>query len=160
MSVRTGIGLDAHRLEQGVPLWLGGVRIDYHSGLAGHSDGDSLIHAIVDAMLGAAALGDIGAHFPSSDERFRGASSLIFLAHAAQLLANQGWRVSNLDATIIAERPRLAPYSRSMRETIAGCLGLTPEQVSVKSTTTDGMGFAGRGEGIAVLAIATIEDGA
>ena len=131
------------------------------AGLAGHSDGDALLHAIVDAMLGAAALGDIGAHFPSSDERFRGAASVLFLEHAAQLLlAEQGWRVTNLDATIIAERPRLAPYSRSMRETIAGCLGLTPEQVSVKSTTTDGMGFAGRGEGIAAMAIATIEDNA
>ena len=160
MSARTGIGLDAHALERGVPLWLGGVRIDYEAGLAGHSDGDALIHAIVDAMLGAAALGDIGSHFPSSDERYRGASSVIFLEHTAQLLASQGWRVSNLDATIIAERPRLAPYSKRMRETIAGCLGLAPEQVSVKSTTTDGMGFAGRGEGIAVLAVATIEDNA
>ena len=160
MTIRTGIGLDAHRLEPGEPLWLGGVRIEFEAGLAGHSDGDALIHAVVDAMLGAAALGDIGAHFPSSDQRFRGASSVTFLEHASRLLAEQGWRVTNLDATIIAERPRLAPYSRSMRETIAGCLGLTPEQVSVKSTTTDGMGFAGRGDGIAALAVATIEDNA
>ena len=160
MTIRTGFGLDAHRLEPGLPLWLGGVRIEYEAGLAGHSDGDALIHAIVDAMLGAAALGDIGSHFPSSDPQYRGAPSVTFLEHAARLLARQGWRVVNLDATIVAERPRLAPYATAMREAIAGCLGIAIEQVNVKSTTTDGMGFAGRGEGIAALAVATIEDSA
>ena len=115
MSVRTGIGYDAHRLEAGRPLWLGGVRIDFEAGLAGHSDGDALIHALVDAILGAAGLGDIGTHFPSSDPQYRGASSILFLRHAAGLLEQQGWRVTNLDATIIAERPRLAPFSQNMR---------------------------------------------
>ena len=157
MAVRTGIGYDAHRLEAGRPLWLGGVRIDFEAGLAGHSDGDALIHALVDAILGAAGLGDIGTHFPSSATQYRGASSLQFLRHAAELLGQQGWHVSNLDATIIAERPRLASYYENMREVIAESLGLTATQVNIKSTTSDGMGFPGRGEGIAALAIATIE---
>jgi 2-C-methyl-D-erythritol 2,4-cyclodiphosphate synthase len=158
MSVRTGIGYDAHRLEAGRPLWLGGVQIDFEAGLAGHSDGDALVHALVDAMLGAAALGDIGTHFPSSDPRYRGASSILFLQHAAGLLEQQGWRVANLDATIIAEGPRLASHYDNMRKTIAESLGLAQAQVNIKSTTSDGMGFTGRGEGIAAFAIATIED--
>ena len=158
MSVRTGIGYDAHRLEAGRPLWLGGVQVDFESGLAGHSDGDALVHALVDAMLGAAGLGDIGTHFPSSDPQYRGASSILFLRHAAELLDQKGWHVTNLDATIIAERPRLAPFSQIMRETIAESLGLAQVQVNIKSTTSDGMGFTGRGEGIAAFAIATIED--
>jgi 2-C-methyl-D-erythritol 2,4-cyclodiphosphate synthase len=157
MSVRTGIGYDAHRLEAGRPLWLGGVQIDFEAGLAGHSDGDVLVHALVDALLGAAGLGDIGTYFPSSDPRYRGASSLQFLRYAAELLERQGWRMANLDATIVAERPRLAPFSENMREVIAESLGLTPAQVNIKSKTSDGMGFTGRGEGIAALAIATIE---
>ena len=157
MSTRAGIGYDVHRLEPGVALWLGGVRVEYEAGLAGHSDGDVLVHAIVDAMLGAAGLGDIGAHFPSSDPQYRGASSLIFLSAAAELLAGQGWQVVNLDATIVAERPRLAPYVQSMREAIAQSAGLTPSQVSVKCTTTDGLGFPGRGEGIGAMAVATVE---
>ena len=147
MSVHTGIGYDAHRLEAGYPLWLGGVHIDFESGLAGHSDGDALVHALVDAILGAAGLGDIGTHFPSSDPQYRGASSIRFLQHAAGLLNQKGWRVTNLDATIIAEHPRLAQS-----------LGLAQAQVNIKSTTSDGMGFTGRGEGIAAFAIATIED--
>lgn len=157
MAVRTGIGYDAHRLEAGRPLWLGGVRIDFEAGLAGHSDGDVLVHALVDAILGAAGLGDIGTHFPSSDPQYRGASSLQFLRYVAELLDRQGWRVANLDATIVAERPKLAPFSENMREVISESLGLTKAQVSIKSTTSDGMGFPGRGEGIAALAIATIE---
>ena len=158
MTVRTGIGYDAHRLEAGRPLWLGGVQIEFEAGLAGHSDGDVLVHALVDAILGAAGQGDIGTHFPSSDPSYRGASSLRFLRHAAELLEQQGWRVANLDATIVAERPRLAPFSNHMREVIADSLDLTPAQVNIKSTTSDGMGFPGRGEGMAALAIATIED--
>lgn len=157
MAVRTGIGYDAHRLEAGRPLWLGGVQIDFEAGLAGHSDGDVLVHALVDALLGAAGLGDIGTYFPSSDPRYRGASSLQFLRYAAELLERQGWRVANLDATIVAERPRLAPFSENMREVIAESLGLSQGQVNIKSKTSDGMGFTGRGEGIAALAIATIE---
>jgi 2-C-methyl-D-erythritol 2,4-cyclodiphosphate synthase len=158
MSVRTGIGYDAHRLEDGRPLWLGGVRIDFEAGLAGHSDGDALLHALVDALLGAAGLSDIGAHFPSSDHQYRGASSIRFLQHAAGLLEQQGWHITNLDATIIAERPRLSPFSENMRQVIAESLGLHQSQVNVKSTTSDGMGFTGRGDGIAAMAIATIED--
>jgi len=157
LTVRTGIGYDAHRLEAGRPLWIGGVQIDFEAGLAGHSDGDVLVHALVDAILGAAGLGDIGTHFPSSDPQYSGASSLQFLRYTAELLERQGWRVVNLDATIVAERPRLAPFSESMREVIAESLGLTSAQVNIKSTTSDGMGFPGRGEGIAALAIATIE---
>ena len=131
--------------------------MEFEAGLAGHSDGDALVHAIVDAMLGAAGLGDIGTHFPSSDPQYRGASSLIFLRTTADLLARQGWQVVNLDATIVAERPRLAPYVQSMRETIAKSAGLNPSQVSVKCTTTDGLGFPGRGEGIGAMAVATLE---
>jgi 2-C-methyl-D-erythritol 2,4-cyclodiphosphate synthase len=158
LSLRTGIGYDAHRLEAGLPLWLGGVQIEFEAGLAGHSDGDVLIHALVDAILGAAGLGDIGIHFSSSDPQYRGASSVRFLRHVAELLEQQGWHVTNLDATIVAELPRLAPFSEGMREIIAESLGLTKAQVNIKSTTSDGMGFPGRGEGIAALAIATIED--
>lgn len=158
MSVRTGIGYDAHRLEAGLPLWLGGVLIDFEAGLAGHSDGDVLVHALVDALLGAAGLGDIGTYFPSSDPQYRNASSLQFLRYTANLLERQGWRVANLDATIVAERPRLAPYSEQMRKVITESLGLSQGQVNIKSKTSDGMGFTGRGEGIAALAIATIED--
>jgi len=160
LSVRTGIGYDAHRLEPGRPLWLGGVQIEFEAGLAGHSDGDVLIHAIVDAMLGAAGLGDIGTYFPSSAPSYRGSSSVMFLKHAAELLKGEGWQVVNLDATIIAERPRLASFSDDMRNVIAECLGLSRSQVNIKSKSSDGMGFTGRGEGIAALAVATIEGGA
>jgi 2-C-methyl-D-erythritol 2,4-cyclodiphosphate synthase len=157
MLFRTGIGYDAHRLEPGRPLWLGGVQIEFESGLAAHSDGDVLLHALVDALLGAAGLGDIGAHFPSSNPEYRDAPSLRFLRHTADLLAQQGWRVANLDATIVAEHPRLAPFTQNMRDVIADTLGLSSAQVNIKCTTTDGMGFSGRGEGIAALAVATLE---
>jgi 2-C-methyl-D-erythritol 2,4-cyclodiphosphate synthase len=158
MSVRTGIGYDTHRLEAGRALWLGGVQIDFEAGLAGHSDGDALVHALVDAILGAAGLGDIGAYFPSSDPKYHGASSLEFLRYCGDLLKQQGWHVTNLDATIIAERPRLASHSEDMCKTIAESLGLNRAQVNIKSSTSDGMGFTGRGEGVSALAIATIED--
>ena len=157
MAFRAGIGYDVHALEPDIPLWLGGVRVEFEAGLAGHSDGDALVHALVDALLGAAGLGDIGAHFPSSDPQYRGASSLRFLREVAELLGQQGWQPVNLDATIVAERPRLAPYLQNMRDTIAATLGLPPAQVNIKCTTTDGLGFPGRGEGIAALAIATVE---
>ena len=157
MAVRAGIGYDVHKLEQGIPLWLGGVRVEFEAGLAGHSDGDVLVHALVDAMLGAAGLGDIGTYFPSSDPQYRGAPSLMFLREVADLLERQGWQAVNLDATIVAERPRLAPYVQSMREKIAESTGLSPLQVNIKCTTSDGLGFPGRGEGIGALAIATVE---
>ena len=158
MTVRTGIGYDAHRLQSGTDLWIGGVKIDFEAGLEGHSDGDVLVHALVDALLGAAGLGDIGTHFPSSDPKYLGVSSLDFLHYTAELLDHQGWRVGNLDATIIAERPRLAPFSSNMSEVIAESLNIASGQVNIKSTTSDGLGFSGQGDGIAALAIATIEN--
>ncbi len=157
MTLRAGSGYDVHALAPGRPLILGGVTIPYESGLAGHSDGDAAMHAVVDALLGAAALGDIGQHFPSSDDRWRNQPSYVFLDYTRDLLAQHGWRISNIDATIVAERPRLTPYIPAMRIHLAEHLHLTLEQVSIKATTTDGLGFTGRGEGIACYAIALIE---
>ena len=157
MAVHAGIGFDAHRLEPGRPLWLGGVEVPFERGLAGHSDGDVLTHALVDALLGAAGLGDIGTHFPSSDPQLKGIPSLRLLRRTADLLKEHGWRVVNLDATIVAERPRLAPYTQEMRDRIAETLGLGATQVNVKCTSSDGLGFPGRGEGMTAYAIATIE---
>ena len=158
MAVRTGIGYDAHRLEAGSPLYLGGIQVSTDIGLAGHSDGDVLIHALVDAILGAAGLGDIGTYFPSSNPVYRGASSIHFLQYANKLLNQKGWHIANLDATIVAERPRISPFSEAMRRMIAESVDIDQNQVNIKSTTSDGMGFTGRGEGIAALAIATIKD--
>lgn len=155
--MRAGIGYDVHAFAEGRPLILGGVTIPAVRGLAGHSDADAVIHAIVDALLGAAALGDIGQHFPSSDPRWAGAPSTHFLVHAHDLVQAQGLRIVNLDATIIAERPKMAPYIPAMRAHLSTTLGLNLAQVSVKATTTDGLGFTGRGEGIACLAIAVVE---
>ena len=157
MTFRVGSGYDVHALAPGRPLILGGVTIPYESGLAGHSDGDAAMHAVVDALLGAAALGDIGQHFPSSDDRWRNQPSYVILDYTRDLLAQHGWRISNIDATIVAERPRLTPYISAMRIHLAERLHLTLEQVSIKATTTDGLGFTGRGEGIACYAIALIE---
>lgn len=159
---RVGMGYDAHRFasaEAGRPLMLAGVRIPHEQGLAGHSDADVALHALVDALLGAAALGDIGAYFPSSDERWRGASSSAFVAAAREALAHEGWRVVNVDATIVTERPRLSPHVAAMRASVAELLGAPVERVSVKSKTTDGMGFTGRSEGIACYVVALIERG-
>ena len=153
----SGIGYDVHPLVEGRPLVLGGVSIPYHKGLAGHSDGDVLIHAVVDALLGAATLGDIGAHFPSSDARYKGIDSTVLLGHIADLLQQRGWRVLHVDATIVAERPLLRPYIDSMRSNTAAHLKMDRESVSIKATTTDGLGFVGRGEGIAALAVANLE---
>ncbi len=136
---------------------VGGVTIPHARGLAGHSDADVLIHAIVDALLGAAALGDIGSHFPSSDPRWKGAPSSAFLTYTRDLLAEQGWRVGNLDAVIVAEHPKMAPHIPAMRAELARQLGIDLAQVSVKATTTDGLGFTGREEGIGCYAVALIE---
>ncbi len=155
--MRVGTGYDAHQLVGGPPLVLAGVAIPYEKGLAGHSDGDVATHAIIDALLGAAALGDIGTHFPSSDPQYEGISSLLLLARVRDILASHGWQVQNVDATIVAEQPRLAPHIQRMRQTIGRTLGLSVEQVSIKATTTDGMGFTGRGDGIAAQAVACIE---
>jgi 2-C-methyl-D-erythritol 2,4-cyclodiphosphate synthase len=153
---RIGTGFDIHRLVEGRKLILGGVEIEFEKGLLGHSDSDVLTHAVCDALLGAAALGDIGSHFPDSDERFKGASSLDMLARVAELLAARGYRVANLDATIMAERPKLAPYIPRMRERLAERLGVAIEQVSVKAKTGEGLESIGRGEAMAAQAVALI----
>jgi len=155
--MRSGIGYDIHPLERGRPLVLGGVRIEHEAGLAGHSDGDALAHAIIDALLGAAALGDIGAHFPSEDPRYAGADSLDLLRQAVALVAGAGYRIVNIDATVVAEAPRLAPHIEAMRANLAGALGIASDAVSVKATTADRLGAIGRGEGIAALAIALLD---
>lgn len=156
MSVRTGIGYDAHRFAPDRPLVLGGVVIPHPLGLAGHSDADVLLHAVADALLGAAALGDIGQHFPPSDPRFKDADSRDLLARVLLLVARAGYAPVNVDATVIAEVPRIAPHAAAMRAAIAACLDLDLGAVSVKATTNEGMGFVGRGDGIAALATATL----
>lgn len=155
-AMRVGIGYDVHALVEGRPLILGGVRIDFDLGLDGHSDADVLFHAISDALLGAAALGDIGAHFPDSDAAFAGADSAELARQVVAILADAGWRPVNVDATVICQQPRLAPHVEQMRTIIAEALGLRPHDVGVKATTTERLGFEGRGEGIAAQAVATI----
>jgi 2-C-methyl-D-erythritol 2,4-cyclodiphosphate synthase len=156
VTVRVGQGYDAHQLSAGRKLVLGGVEVPHDRGLAGHSDGDALTHAVIDALLGAAALGDIGQHFPSSDKSLEGASSLILLDRVGALLRQAGWSAGNVDATIVAEKPRMAAHIPEMRRRLAAALGLELEAVSVKATTTDRMGFTGREEGIAAFAVATL----
>lgn len=153
MSFRIGQGLDAHRFQEGGRLVLGGVEIPFDYGLAAHSDGDCLLHAVTDALLGALGAGDIGRHFPDDDPAFAGADSRHFLCHARDLAAADGWRVNNVDATIIAQRPRLANFIPAMRDRLAADLRLGVGEVNVKATTTEHMGFTGRGEGIAALAV-------
>jgi 2-C-methyl-D-erythritol 2,4-cyclodiphosphate synthase len=155
-GVRVGHGYDVHALVDGRKLVVGGVAIDHQRGLLGHSDADVLLHAICDALLGAAALGDIGRHFPDSDERYRGADSRVLLRAVAAKLREAGFGVGNVDATIIAQAPRMAPHIAAMRANIAADLGLTVDCVNVKATTTEHLGFAGRGEGIAAHAVALI----
>lgn len=153
--IRTGIGFDAHGFEEGRPLVIGGVTIPEGPGLSGHSDADVLGHAIADALLGAIGLGDIGDRFPATDE-WKGASSLGLLRECYTIIAAAGWKVANVDSTVIAERPKLSSYRKEMSENLARCLDVDAGAVSVKATTTDGMGFTGRGEGIAALAVVTI----
>lgn len=155
--IRVGYGYDVHRLIPGRKLILGGVEIPFETGLLGHSDADVLLHALCDAMLGAAALGDIGMHFPDSDPRYQGADSLKLLSACGELLAEKGWKIVNLDATLVAQQPRLAPYVPQMREKIAGALGMVPGQVSVKGKTEEGLGFTGIGKGMAAHAVCLIE---
>jgi 2-C-methyl-D-erythritol 2,4-cyclodiphosphate synthase len=154
--MRVGHGFDAHRLGGGPPLVLGGVVVDEDHGLVATSDGDVAIHALIDALLGAAALGDLGTHFPSADPRWEGSSSLDLLGRAVELLGERGLGVVNVDVTIIAQSIRVAPHREAMRSAIAGVLGVGVDAVSVKATTTDGLGFLGRDEGIAALATATV----
>ena len=153
---RVGIGVDAHALEEGVPLVLGGVEIPSERGLAGHSDGDVIAHALIDALLGAAGLADIGAMFPSGDEQWRGASSLDLLARAYASVRELGFELVNADCVLIGEQPRLAPHRLEMRARLAGALGVDEGRVAVRATTTDGLGFTGRGEGLAAHAVALL----
>lgn len=156
MTMRIGHGYDVHRLVPDRRLVLGGVEIPCERGLLGHSDADVLAHAVMDALLGAAALGDIGQHFPDSDPAYAGADSLALLEQVAALLEQRGWTVGNVDATILAQRPKLAPYIPQMRENLAQRMGAGPDQVSVKATTEEGLGFTGAGEGIAAHAVALL----
>jgi 2-C-methyl-D-erythritol 2,4-cyclodiphosphate synthase len=153
---RVGTGFDAHALEEGIPLVLGGVRIDHPRGLAGHSDGDVLAHALTDAVLGAAGLEDIGAMFSSDDPALEGADSVELLERAWKDVQSRGWRLVNADVILIGEQPRLSPHREEMRQRLAKALGADPELVAVRATTTDGLGFAGRGEGLAAQAVALL----
>jgi len=154
MSMRVGIGVDAHALDEGVPLVLGGVRIEHPRGLAGHSDGDVLAHALTDALLGAAGLGDIGGLFPSDDERYRGADSIDLLREAYRQVRDAGWTLVNADCILVGEEPKIAPHREEMRRVLSEALG---GEVNVRATTTDRLGFTGRGEGLAAHAVALIE---
>ncbi len=155
--MRVGIGYDVHRLEHGRKLILGGVEIPYEKGLLGHSDADVLVHALMDAMLGAAALGDIGRHFPDTDEKYRGISSIKLLENVAALIAQKGYRLANADCVVVAQAPKLAPYIEKMRENIAAAAGVDTDCISVKATTTERLGFEGRGEGISAQSVISLE---
>lgn len=155
--MRVGIGYDAHRLTIGHRLILGGVEIPFDRGLEGWSDADVVVHAIMDALLGAAALGDIGSHFPPNDPAYKGISSTALLDRVAGLLKRQGWRIGNIDATIIAERPLLRPFITQMKQNISRALSISESQVGIKATTNEGLGFTGREEGIAAYAVALLE---
>ena len=155
--VRTGLGIDTHAFARGRPLILGGVDVPHEEGLAGHSDADVLTHAVIDALLGAAGLGDIGAHFPDTDAAWKDADSIGLLRTVVAQLGEAGWAIGNVDATVVLERPRLAPHRDAIRATLAGALGLPLDAVNVKATTGERMGFVGRGEGAAAMAVATID---
>jgi 2-C-methyl-D-erythritol 2,4-cyclodiphosphate synthase len=155
--MRVGIGYDVHSLVRGRRLVLGGVEVPFERGLAGHSDADALIHAVIDALLGAAGLKDIGSQFPDSDASYEDICSLLLLQRTNQMLRTRRWRIVNIDGTIVAQRPKLAPFIDQMRQNMAKVLGLSIEQVGVKATTSEGLGFAGREEGIAAYAVALLE---
>lgn len=157
MNIRIGQGFDVHAFGEGDHVMLGGVRVPHERGVVAHSDGDVVIHALCDAMLGALALGDIGRHFPPSDPRWRGADSTTFLRHCNALVAARGWRVGNADVTVVCERPKVGPHAEAMRARLAEALGIDIEAVSVKATTSEKLGFTGRGEGIAALAVCLLE---
>lgn len=158
-DIRVGHGYDVHRLAEGRKLILGGVEIPFEKGLLGHSDADVLAHGVMDALLGAASLGDIGRHFPDTDPAYSGADSLELLARVAGLLGERGWSVGNVDATILAQRPKLAPHIPQMAENLAKAMGVPPDRVNVKATTEEGLGFTGSGEGMAAHAVALITRG-
>jgi len=154
---RVGMGYDVHPFVENRPLILGGITIPHHHGLAGHSDADCLVHAICDALLGAVAAGDLGQHFPDTDPQYKGIASLALLQRVTEMVARKGWKITNIDATIVAQAPRLAPYRPQMEERIAAAVGVEHERVNVKATTTEGLGFAGREEGIAAYAVVLVE---
>ena len=155
--MRIGMGYDVHRLSAGRKLIMGGVDIPYEKGLLGHSDADVLVHAIMDALLGAAALGDIGSHFPDTDPAYEGISSIRLLEHVGKLLSDHGYKIGNIDATIIAQKPKMRPHIDQMRENIANALKIRPDQFGVKATTEEGLGFTGSGEGISAHAVCLLE---
>jgi len=155
--MRVGMGYDVHRLVAGCPCWLGGVEIPYEKGLSGYSDGDVLLHAICDALLGAASEGDLGRHFPEGDPQWKGIRSLIILEEVYRLLSKKGYQVRNVDGVLIAEGPRIAPFVGQMKVKISQALGVTPDDVNVKATTNERIGFIGRGEGIAAQAVCLLE---
>lgn len=155
--MRVGIGYDIHRLAEGRPLILGGVPVAYEKGLLGHSDADVLVHAICDALLGAAALGDIGMHFPDNDPQYKDISSLTLLSNTCQMVAEKGFRIVNLDTIVFAEAPRLGSVRHDMQSEIAKAMNITEEQVNIKATTTEGLGVIGKGEGIGAMCVALIE---
>ena len=155
---RVGMGFDVHRLVEGRELWLGGINIPWEKGLLGHSDADVAIHALCDALLGAAALRDIGYHFPDTDPRYKGIDSRLLLRHVMRLLDGEGYRLGNCDITICAEQPKINPHIPAMQQELAACMGCDPGQVSIKATTTEKLGYTGRGEGIAAYAVALITD--
>jgi len=156
-ELRIGLGVDAHAFEEGIPLVLGGVHLEHPRGLAGHSDGDVIAHALTDALLGAAGLADIGALFPSDDERYRGADSIELLAEAYRQVAAAGYGLVNADCVLIGQEPRIAPHREAMAERLAAALGVGADRVGVRATTTDFLGFTGRGEGLAAQAVALLE---
>lgn len=156
--MRIGMGYDVHKLTEGRDLILGGVKIPWEKGLLGHSDADVLIHAVMDALLGAAALGDIGKHFPDTDPAYKGISSILLLKHVAALLKENGYAVGNIDATIIAQKPKMAPHIPQMRQNMAEAMGIPQSRLNIKATTEEGLGFTGRGEGIASQAICLLEE--
>ena len=156
MDIRTGNGFDVHKLVEGRPCIVCGVNIPYERGLLGHSDADVAIHAVIDALFGACAMGDIGSHFPDTDPHWEGADSRCLLKSAVELLKGEGWRINNIDVTVIAQAPKMLPFIGRMRQNLADDLEIAPERVSVKATTTERLGFTGRGEGIAALANALV----
>lgn len=156
--MRVGMGYDVHKLTEGRKLILGGVEIPYDKGLLGHSDADVLVHAVMDALLGAAALGDIGRHFPDTDPEYKGASSMKLLEHVGKLVEDKLYVIGNIDATIIVQRPKMAPYIEAMRANVANVLHIDIDQVNIKATTEEGLGFTGSGEGISAQAIARLEE--
>lgn len=156
MNIRIGNGYDIHQLCEGRPLILGGVKIEHELGLLGHSDADVLTHAIMDAMLGALSLGDIGHYFPPTDPKWKGADSLVLLSQVNQLIQTQGWRIGNIDSVVVAERPKLKPYIKTMRDRLANVLALEPDQIGIKATTNEKLGPVGREEGISAYAVALL----